>query len=87
MPIADIFQQAAPERRQNDPAPFTEAPMAYQLFYWNGIQERGEFVRLAHEEAGAAYIYVVRHEHLGIVTDAMLELPFDSVMSETTRIV
>jgi glutathione S-transferase len=29
--------------------------MAYQLFYWPGIQGRGEFVRLALEEAGQDY--------------------------------
>ena len=29
--------------------------MIYELFYWPGIQGRGEFVRLALEEAGAAY--------------------------------
>jgi glutathione S-transferase len=29
--------------------------MAYQLFYWPGIQGRGEFVRLALEAAGAKY--------------------------------
>ena len=30
--------------------------MAYELYYWPGIQGRGEFVRLALEEAGADYI-------------------------------
>jgi glutathione S-transferase len=29
--------------------------MAYELFYWPGIQGRGEFIRLALEEAGAEY--------------------------------
>jgi glutathione S-transferase len=29
--------------------------MRYELFYWPGIQGRGEFVRLALEDAGAAY--------------------------------
>lgn len=29
--------------------------MDYELFYWPGIQGRGEFVRLAFEEAGVAY--------------------------------
>jgi glutathione S-transferase len=29
--------------------------MRYQLHYWPGIQGRGEFVRLALEDAGAAY--------------------------------
>jgi glutathione S-transferase len=30
--------------------------MPYELYYWDGIQGRGEFVRLALEEAGAKYI-------------------------------
>jgi glutathione S-transferase len=29
--------------------------MTYELYYWPGIQGRGEFVRLALEEAGAQY--------------------------------
>ena len=33
---------------------------AYELFYWPGIQGRGEFVRLALEEAGAEYVDVAR---------------------------
>ena len=34
--------------------------MRYELYYWNGIQGRGEFVRLALEEAGAEYVDVCR---------------------------
>jgi len=34
--------------------------MSYELYYWPGIQGRGEFVRLALEEAGADYIEVAR---------------------------
>ncbi|MFZ6645273.1 glutathione S-transferase [Undibacterium sp. TJN25] len=34
--------------------------MSYELYYWPGIQGRGEFVRLALEEAGAAYIDIAR---------------------------
>lgn len=30
--------------------------MVYELYYWPGIQGRGEFVRLALEDAGAEYI-------------------------------
>lgn len=30
--------------------------MIYELYYWPGIQGRGEFVRLALEEAGAPYV-------------------------------
>jgi glutathione S-transferase len=36
------------------------APMRYELYYWPGIQGRGEFIRLALEEAGADYIDVAR---------------------------
>jgi glutathione S-transferase len=32
----------------------------YQLYYWPAIQGRGEFVRLALEEAGAPYVDVAR---------------------------
>ena len=30
--------------------------MTYELYYWPGIQGRGEYVRLALEEAGARYV-------------------------------
>jgi glutathione S-transferase len=36
--------------------------MPYELHYWPMIQGRGEFVRLALEEAGAAYIDVARQD-------------------------
>jgi glutathione S-transferase len=34
--------------------------MRYALYYWPGIQGRGEFVRLALEDAGADYVDVAR---------------------------
>jgi glutathione S-transferase len=34
--------------------------MAYELYYWPNIQGRGEFIRLALEEAGADYVDVAR---------------------------
>ena len=37
-------------------------PMRYEFYYWPGIQGRGEFVRLALEEAGADYVDVARGE-------------------------
>ncbi|MFS8146326.1 glutathione S-transferase [Rhizobium sp. BR 249] len=46
--------------------------MAYELYYWDGIQGRGEFVRLALEEAGAEYIDVAREPGRG--TGAMLAI-------------
>jgi len=36
------------------------SPPAYELFYWPGIQGRGEFVRLAFEAAGVPYVDVGR---------------------------
>jgi glutathione S-transferase len=37
--------------------------VVYQLYYWPTIQGRGEFVRLALEEAGAQYVDVARGPH------------------------
>lgn len=48
--------------------------MAYQLYYWDGIQGRGEFVRLALEENGADYIDVSRGRGPGKGMDAMLDI-------------
>jgi len=36
--------------------------MRYQLYYWSSIQGRGEFVRLALEDAGADYVDVAREQ-------------------------
>jgi glutathione S-transferase len=36
--------------------------MRYELYYWSSIQGRGEFVRLALEEAGADYVDVAREK-------------------------
>nr|WP_205918795.1 glutathione S-transferase [Rhizobium binae] len=51
--------------------------VAYQLYYWDGIQGRGEFVRLALEEAGADYVDIAREPGRG--TGAM----FDIIESES----
>jgi glutathione S-transferase len=49
--------------------------MAYEFFYWPEIQGRGEFVRLALEDAGVAYIDVARGlESEGHGVPAMLAL-------------
>ncbi len=45
--------------------------MRYELYYWPEIQGRGEFVRLALEEAGAPYVDVARR---GKGEDRMIEL-------------
>ena len=34
--------------------------MRYELYYWPGIQGRGEFVRLVLEEGAADYVDVAR---------------------------
>lgn len=41
--------------------------MRYELFYWTGIQGRGEFVRLALEDAGATYVDVARDQGDGVM--------------------
>src|SRR6476469_6490391 len=49
--------------------------VAYEFFYWPEIQGRGEFVRLALEDAGTAYIDVARGlESEGRGVPAMLAL-------------
>jgi glutathione S-transferase len=47
--------------------------MRYELYYWPEIQGRGEFVRLALEEAGADYVDVARRPGKN-GTPAMLQL-------------
>lgn len=47
--------------------------MRYELYYWPGIPGRGEFVRLALEEAGADYVDVAR-ESGGGGMDRMMRL-------------
>lgn len=49
--------------------------MRYELYYWPTIQGRGEFIRLALEDAGADYIDVARRsERSGMGVTAMLQL-------------
>jgi glutathione S-transferase len=48
--------------------------MAYQLYYWPGIQGRGEFVRLALEDAGADYEDIARTRGTAALTEAMKNL-------------
>jgi glutathione S-transferase len=43
--------------------PHSEVIMRYELYYWPEIQGRGEFVRLALEEAGADYVDVARRRN------------------------
>jgi glutathione S-transferase len=46
--------------------------MTYRLFYWPEIQGRGEFVRLALEEAGADYEDVARKSGKGFDVAALM---------------
>lgn len=48
--------------------------MRYELFYWPSIQGRGEFIRLALEQAGAEYLDVARQDGRGMGIDAMLHM-------------
>jgi len=49
--------------------------MPYELYYWDGLQGRGEFVRLALEEAGADYADITRgDEPDGQGTPAMMAI-------------
>ncbi len=52
--------------------------MRYELFYWPGIQGRGEFVRLALEAGGAEYVDVARLSGRGKGVSAMLSLMDES---------
>jgi glutathione S-transferase len=48
--------------------------MPYELYYWPSIQGRGEFVRLALEEAGADYVDVARESKKGMrAMDSLME--------------
>ncbi|GLI95390.1 hypothetical protein LMG27198_43820 [Methylocystis echinoides] len=47
--------------------------MAYELYYWPGIQGRGEFVRLLLEEAGAGYLDMARQPNAEEALLAFLE--------------
>jgi glutathione S-transferase len=46
--------------------------MRYELYYWPTIQGRGEYVRLALEEAGADYVDVARRGERGVA--AMMKM-------------
>jgi glutathione S-transferase len=48
--------------------------MGYELYYWPDIQGRGEFVRLALEQAGAPYVDVAREDGEGRGVQALLRL-------------
>jgi glutathione S-transferase len=49
--------------------------MRYELYYWPSIQGRGEFVRLALEDAGADYVDVARRKDGMARLENLLENP------------
>jgi hypothetical protein len=56
--------------------------MIYELYYWPGIQGRGEFVRLALEEAGAEYVDIALRpeEEGGGVPDRAHPTPLEELI-------
>lgn len=59
--------------------------MIYELHYWPGVQGRGEFVRLALEQAGARYVDVGREpEDQGGGIPALLERMADDRLDRPT---
>ena len=48
--------------------------MPYELYYWPGIPGRGEFVRLALEEAEAEYVDVAREHGAGRGVKALMAM-------------
>ena len=57
--------------------------MTYELFYWPGIQGRGEFVRLALEAAGAPYVDVARERGAGRGVKALTAMLEGSAAPQT----
>lgn len=45
--------------------------MGYELYYWPMIQGRGEFIRLAFEEAGVPYADVAREKGVDVITKVL----------------
>ena len=57
--------------------------MTYELYYWPGIQGRGEFVRLALEAAGPPYVDVARERGEGRGIAAMTKVMRDKSLAFT----
>jgi glutathione S-transferase len=64
--------------------------LKYRLYYWPGIQGRGEFIRLALEDAGADYEDVLRHSDRYALPKGVLALPYlvagKTIVSQTANI-
>ena len=52
--------------------------MRYKLYYWPDIQGRGEFVRLALEDAGADYLDMARLSGRGKGVEAMQRIQYET---------
>jgi glutathione S-transferase len=66
--------------------------MPYELYYWTGIQGRGEFVRLALEDARADYVDVAREKGDGVMSEWLAgkhegSLPFAPPFLKSGRLV
>jgi glutathione S-transferase len=48
-----------------------DSSMRYELYYWPSIQGRGEYIRLALEEAGASYVDVARERGMASMMQLM----------------
>jgi glutathione S-transferase len=48
--------------------------MTYELYYWPDIQGRGEFIRLALEEAGVKYVDIARRPGKNLGVPALLKV-------------
>src|SRR2546422_190516 len=55
--------------------PDADDPVKYELYYWPSIQGRGEFVRLALEDAGADYVDIARRARGMQAMEHLLESP------------
>ncbi len=53
--------------------------MTFELFYWPGLQGRGEFVRLAFEATGTPYVEIVQGNGPGQGMDGLLHAMDDPV--------
>jgi glutathione S-transferase len=64
--------------------------MKYSLYYWAEIQGRGEFIRLALEDAGAEYVDVLRVSDRYSMPQSVFALPYlvagKRVISQTPNI-
>ncbi|VVD78723.1 glutathione S-transferase [Pandoraea anhela] len=56
--------------------------MTFELFYWPGLQGRGEFVRLAFEATGTPYVEIIRGDEPGQGMDGLLHTMDDPVCAD-----